>query len=199
MFLHLNSYLVIAFNFRTSFSNLQHECCLFPHPGPKKCWENPNFLPRFQPCQSIGGMSSFKAPFKASKLSVAVTTGLQLRILFQAQGQSDSQSFDFGVFLCASKKELIELKKKCEDHSFYIKGLKKNKKQIWAKVQKKKKSSPKKNWAKGNPAIPHITTRVSPRVFLTLWCRRVVGPCRDVQTSATHPSWSLGLSHQSGY
>ena len=171
MFLHLNSYLVIAFNFRTSFSNLQHECCLFPHPGPKKCWENPNFLPRFQPCQSIGGMSSFKAPFKASKLSVAVTTGLQLRILFQAQGQSDSQSFDFGVFLCASKKELIELKKKCEDHSFYIKGLKKtkNNKQTSIKVQKKKKSSPKKTGKGGNPAISHITVSgVPPRVFLTL-------------------------------
>ena len=89
--------------------------------GPKNA-KKTRISPRFQPCQSIGGMSSFKAPFKASKLSVAVTTGVRLRILFQAQGQSDSQSFDFCVFLCASKKELIELKKKCEDHSFYIKG-----------------------------------------------------------------------------
>jgi len=107
-------------------------------------------------------MSSFKAPFKASKLSVAVTTGVRLRILFQAQGQSDSQSFDFCVFLCASKKELIELKKKCEDHSFYIKGQTKKNKQMSIKVRKKKISSPQKKGAKGNPAIPHITTRVFP-------------------------------------
>ena len=119
--------------------------------GPKNA-KKTRISPRFQPCQSIGGMSSFKAPFKASKLSVAVTTGVRLRILFQAPEQSDSQSFDFGVFLCASKKELIELKKKCEDHSFYIKGLKKtkNNKQMSIKVQTKKKIlSPKKKGAKG--------------------------------------------------
>ncbi len=171
-------------------------------PAPTKCWEIPTFLPGFSPCPPPSCEPLVNGPSEACHPSRHRSRHPN------SVGEGRSQILNHSLFFSVPKKN------EDEDNKNYLvwNGLTENTpKMMWISIaffdhlifgmalKKKKQTSLKvegKDYLqqKRRRGIYNTHHTGFPRVFRTLWCRRVVGPCRDVRTSATHPgrakNWS---------